>query len=323
MDKTTTIRAARHSAAPYDKNNRSMRLRTRTSRDDAEPTYNLRQRPVKSDQQPAVQAAPKEATAAKSRNLRQRPVKVEQQPIAPVAPKKKAATKPKSASKITRQEGLCTPKSTAGSLSSVVPKSPPKPSPLPACSSHSGASSSRPKASGCRPTPSRSTALATRAKPYARPSRPSASAPSRTLSHCQPLSTTATSLTHNHQDDNHNDEPDSDESDSDESDSDESHSDDFDSDDFDSDESDSDEFDSDESNDELSNNQGHFTAYFGGRFFDLTAGTTMAEQDELMDDAVNFFLDHVRGKKVKLPKSLQRFTHLQDHTRFSEIMDEV
>ncbi|GAA5980517.1 hypothetical protein JCM21900_006542 [Sporobolomyces salmonicolor] len=119
MDKTTTIRTARPSAALYGKNNRSLRLRARTSRDDVEPTYNLRQRPVKIYQQPAVQAAPKEATAAKSRNLRQRPVKVEQQPIAPVAPKKKAATKPKSASKTTRQEGLCTPKSTTRSLSSV------------------------------------------------------------------------------------------------------------------------------------------------------------------------------------------------------------
>ncbi|GAA5980959.1 hypothetical protein JCM21900_006405, partial [Sporobolomyces salmonicolor] len=61
MDKTTTIRAARRSAAPYDKNKRNLRSRTPASRDEFQVIYNLRQRAAKVEQQPAAEAAPKEA----------------------------------------------------------------------------------------------------------------------------------------------------------------------------------------------------------------------------------------------------------------------
>ncbi|GAA5946037.1 hypothetical protein JCM1841_000449 [Sporobolomyces salmonicolor] len=95
MDKITTIRAARHSAAPYDKNNRNSRSRTPASRDEFQVIYNLRQRSARVEQQPVAEAALKEASAVKPRQLRQRPIKSEEQPAAPAALKEASAVKPR------------------------------------------------------------------------------------------------------------------------------------------------------------------------------------------------------------------------------------
>ncbi|GAA5946690.1 hypothetical protein JCM1841_002515, partial [Sporobolomyces salmonicolor] len=297
----------------------------------------LRQRPIKSEEQPVAEAALKEASVIKPRQLRQRPIKSEEQPVAPVAPKKQTLPK------VTPRGAPCAPKSTTGSSSPLAPLTPPKVSSLPTHASSSHASCSRTKAPSMRPTPSRSTALATRSKPYARPPRPSTSS-SGSLSHCRPIPTTTATIVNKyhkyHQgDESATNESDRDESDSDivfisdDSDSDESVSDIvISSDDSDSDESDSDTvFDSDDSDSDDSDNGGsnrnnresHFTATFGGRTFDLAAGSTMAEQDELMDDICDLWMAHIRGQKVKIPASLQRIAHLQDHTRFSEIADEA
>ncbi|GAA5921486.1 hypothetical protein JCM1841_005480 [Sporobolomyces salmonicolor] len=368
MDKITTIRAARHSAAPYDKNNRNSRSRTPASRDEFQSIYNLRQRSAKVEQQPAARAALEEASVTKPRQLRQRSVKSEEQPAAPVALKEASAIKPrqlrqrsvkseeqpaapvalKEASaikprqlrqrsikseeqpvapvalkkqtlpKVTPRGAPCTPKSTTGSSSPLTPHTPPKVSSLPTHTSSSHASPSRTKAPSMRPVPSRSTALATRSKPYSRPPRPSTSS-SGSLSHCRPIPTTITTIINKYPKYNQGDESATNESDSDEFDSDIM----FDSDDTDSDDTDSDDSDSDDSDNGGSNRESHFTATFGGRTFDLAAGSTMAEQDELMDDICDLWLARIRGKKVKIPASLQRFAHLQDHTRFSEIADEA